>query len=60
VYPIPIELEFVKPVRAVRSFLNELGKLRFDPGRWEAASALRRVRIVLVGVARADFTISSI
>jgi hypothetical protein len=34
VHPIPIELEFVKPVGAVRGFLNELGKLRFDPGRW--------------------------
>ena len=31
-HPVPIELEFVEPVGAVRCLLNQLGKLRFDPG----------------------------
>src|SRR5271156_2762682 len=33
VHPIPIELDFVQPVGAVRCFLNELNQLRFDPDR---------------------------
>ena len=35
-HSIAIELEFVKRVRAVWCLLNELGQLRFDPGRWRS------------------------
>jgi hypothetical protein len=38
VHPIAIQLEFVKPVGTVRCLLNELGELRFDPGRWRSLS----------------------
>jgi hypothetical protein len=31
VHPVSIELEFMKPVQAVRSLINELDELRFDP-----------------------------
>jgi hypothetical protein len=37
-HPIPIELDFVQPVGAVRCRFNELGKLRFDRGRWRSQS----------------------
>src|SRR5215470_15380638 len=51
VHPIPIELDLVQPVGAVRCFFNELGELRLDPSRrWgrfnlsAGCGGVRRVR----------------
>src|SRR5262249_33590028 len=44
VHPISIELDFVQPVGAVGCVLNELGKLRFDQGRWRRRFSPSAVR----------------